>query len=109
VAWIVRLVKTAVDVEHRGAGIVKLNRHDDVGDIANLGLIVAERRLLLTGLQKKIVAAQVREHSVRRLDRRSLCVVCRLKEGPLRVGGVKRAAVVEVVLRMAGFLTFCFV
>jgi hypothetical protein len=38
----------------------------DLADIANLGLNLAETKRLLAGLQQEIVAAQVRDHAVRR-------------------------------------------
>jgi hypothetical protein len=38
VAWIVRLVKTGADGEKQSDDVMKINRPDDLGDIANLGL-----------------------------------------------------------------------
>jgi hypothetical protein len=47
---------------------MKINRPDDLDDIADLGLTLAEGKLLLAGIQREIVAAQVRDHAVRRPD-----------------------------------------
>ena len=49
-AWIVRLVKTGADGEKQCADVLKINRPDDLGNIANLGLTLAEGKLLLAGL-----------------------------------------------------------
>ncbi len=79
-AWIVRLVKTGADGERQCADVLKINRPDDLGDIANLGLTLAEGKLLLAGLQQEIVAAQAKGHAVRRPDCRSCGEVCRVKD-----------------------------
>jgi len=47
---------------------MKINRPDDLGAIDDLGLTLAEGKLLLAGLQQEIVAAQARDHAVRRPD-----------------------------------------
>ena len=43
VAWIVRLVQIGADGEERCADVVKVDRPDDLADIANLGLTFAGR------------------------------------------------------------------
>jgi hypothetical protein len=80
VAWIVKLVKTAADGEKQSVDVVTINRSDDLGDIANLGLTLAEGKLVLAGLQQAIVAAQAESHAVRRPDCRRCGEVCRLKD-----------------------------
>lgn len=59
---------------------MQINRPDDLGDIANLGLTLAEGKLLLAGLQQQIVAARAKEHAGRRSDCRSCGGVCRVKD-----------------------------
>jgi hypothetical protein len=71
VAWIERLVKTGVDGEEQRIDVMKINRPDHLIDITNLGLTLAEGKLLLAGLQQEIVAAQARGHAVRRPNCRS--------------------------------------
>jgi hypothetical protein len=71
VAWIVRLVKTGADSENQPVDVMTITRPDDLREIANLGLTLAEGKLLLAGLQQEIVAAQARSHAVRRPDCRS--------------------------------------
>jgi hypothetical protein len=60
VAWIVRLVKSEGGGEELCADVMQINRRDDLGDIADLGLALAEGKLLLEALQQEIVAAQAR-------------------------------------------------
>src|SRR3984893_9391548 len=59
---------------------MKIDRPDNLVDIANLGLTLAEAKRLLGGLQQEIVAAQARSHAVRRPDCRSCGGVCRVKD-----------------------------
>jgi len=80
VAWIVRLVTTGVDSEEQCVDLMQIDRRDDLGDIADLGLTLADGKLLLAGLQQKIVAAQARGHAVRRPVCRSCGGVCRVKD-----------------------------
>ena len=79
-AWIVRLVKAGADGEKQCADVLKISRPDDLGDIANLGLTLAEGQLLLANLQREIVAAQAKGHAVRWPDCRSCGKVCQVKD-----------------------------
>ncbi len=79
-AWIVRLVETVAGGEEQCSDVMKINSPDDLGDIANLGLTLADGKLLLAGLQQEIVAAQARSHVLRRPDCRSCGGVCRVKD-----------------------------
>jgi len=73
-------VKTEADGEERCADVMKIDRPDDLVDIANLGLTLAEGKRLLGGLQQEIVAAQARSHAVRRPDCRSCGSGCVVKD-----------------------------
>jgi hypothetical protein len=66
VAWILRLVNTGAEGEGPCTDVMEINRPDDLVDIANLGLTLAEAKRLLAGVQREIVAAQAREHAIRR-------------------------------------------
>lgn len=79
-AWIVRLVKNGADGEEPFADVMTINRPDDLDDIANLGLTVADGKQVLAGLQQEIVAAQAKSHSVRRPVCRSCRGVCHVKD-----------------------------
>jgi hypothetical protein len=80
VAWIVRLVKIGADCEERFADVMTINRPDDLDDIANLGLTVADGKRVLAGLQQEIIVAQARSHSVRRPACQNCSGVCHLKD-----------------------------
>jgi hypothetical protein len=80
VAWIVRLVKIGADCEERFADVMTINRPDDLDDIANLGLTVADGKRVLAGLQQEIIVAQARSHSVRRPVCQNCSGVCHLKD-----------------------------
>jgi len=80
VAWILRLVKIGVEGEGPCTDIMEINRPDDLADIANLGLTLAEAKRLLAGVQQEIVAAQARDHAVRRPECPRCDGVCRVKD-----------------------------
>ena len=79
-AWIVRLVKAGAEGEKQSIDVVTINRPDDLVEIANLGLTQAEAKLLLAALQQQIVAAQSRDHAIRRPGCRSCGEVCCVKD-----------------------------
>jgi hypothetical protein len=78
VEWILRLA--AAGGEGPCVDIMQINKPDDLGDIANLGLTLAEAKQLLARVQCEIATAQTREHAVRR----PVCPcgedVCRVKD-----------------------------
>jgi hypothetical protein len=80
VAWIVRLVKIGAEGEGRCVDVMEINRPDDLGDIADLGLTLDETKRLLAGHQQEIVAAQVRDHAVRRPTCSRCGGGCRVKD-----------------------------
>jgi hypothetical protein len=80
VAWIVRLVKIGTEGEGPCTDVMEINRPDDLGDIADLGLTLAEAKRLLAGLQQEIVAVQARDHAIQRPDCARCSGVCRVKD-----------------------------
>jgi len=80
VAWMLRLVKTGAEGEGPCTDVMEINRPDDLVDIANLGLTLSEAKRLLAGVQREIVAAQARDHAVRRPDCSRCGGVCRVKD-----------------------------
>jgi hypothetical protein len=46
--------------------IMEISKPDDLDDIANLGLTIAEEKQLLARVQCEISTAQARKHAVRR-------------------------------------------
>ena len=79
-AWIVRLVQIGAEGEGQATDVIEIDRPDDLGDIADLGLTLAEAKLLLAGLQQELVTAQARDHAVRRPACRRCGGVCRVKD-----------------------------
>ena len=79
-AWILRLVKIGAEGDGHCTDVMEINRPDDLGDIADLGLTLAEGKLLLAGIQREIVAAQAGDHAVRRPDCLRCGGVCRVKD-----------------------------
>jgi hypothetical protein len=65
VAWILRLVKLGAAGEGPALDVVEINRPDDLGEIADLGMRLEETQRLLAGLQQAIVATQVRARAAR--------------------------------------------
>jgi hypothetical protein len=47
VGWILRLVKTGGDGGGQSTDVMEINKPDDLGDIAHLGLNLGEAKLLL--------------------------------------------------------------
>ncbi len=76
----VRLVKIGTAGEGPCTDIMEIRRPDDLVDIANLGLTLAEAKLLLAGVLREIVAAQGRSHAVRRPECPRCGGVCRVKD-----------------------------
>src|SRR4051795_11501603 len=66
VAWVLRLVEIGSEGEGSCADVVEISRPNGLVDIADLGLTLAEAKLVLAGVQREIVAAQARDHAVRR-------------------------------------------
>jgi len=75
-----RLVKIGVEGEGPCTDIMEIRRPDDLVDIANLGLTLAEVKRLLAGVQREIVAAQARDHAVRRPECPRCDGVCGVKD-----------------------------
>src|SRR6201987_653009 len=80
VAWMVRLVQIGDEGEGQARDVIQIDRPDDFGDISDLGLTLAEAKLLLAGLQQEIVTAQARDHAVRRPACRRCGGICRVKD-----------------------------
>jgi len=49
-----------------GVDIMEISGRGDLGDIANLGITLAEAKQLLAGVQREVSTAQAREHAIRR-------------------------------------------
>src|SRR4051812_29258660 len=76
----VRLVKIEAVGENQSIDVATITRPDDLAEIAHLGLTLAEGKRLLAALQQQIVAAQARNHAVRRPDCRRCGEICHVKD-----------------------------
>lgn len=63
---ILRSVRIGAEAEGQAQDVTEIDRPDDLGDIADLGLNLSEMQRLLAGLRQDIVAAHVREPAARR-------------------------------------------
>src|ERR1700733_4720384 len=84
---------------------MEISKTDDVGDIANLGLTIAEAKQLLARVQCEISTAQAREHAIRR-------PVCSCRDGVCRVKDYRDHSIAtlfgQVTIRLPRFLcTLC--
>src|SRR4051794_32009069 len=81
VAWVLRLVEIGAEGERSCADVVEISRPDGLVDIADLGLTLAEAKLVLAGGQRGIVAAPARGHAARRPGGRPCGGGCRREGG----------------------------
>jgi hypothetical protein len=78
--WTVRLVGTGIDGQCRNFDVMAIRRPDGLGDIANLGLTLAEAKRLLVSVQQEVVAAQAHDHAMFRPDCQSCGGRCHVKD-----------------------------
>lgn len=60
------MIETGTGGAAQGVDVMEINRPCELGDIASLGLTLAEAKQLLTRVQQAVVAAQSHEHAVLR-------------------------------------------
>jgi hypothetical protein len=72
-AWVLRLVETGIDCPSRVIEVLDIRLRGDIGDIANLGLTLAEAKQILARLQPVVVSVQADHHAVLR----PVCSSCR--------------------------------
>jgi hypothetical protein len=80
VAWMLRLVEAGAGGDDRGTDVMEIAQPDDLRDIANLGLSLAEAKRLLAAIQREVVAAQAKDHAARRPSCRSCGGACHVKD-----------------------------
>ena len=66
--WTLRLVGTGIDGQSRSFDVMPISRPDGLDEIANLGLTLAEAKLLLAQVQQQVVAAQAYHQAMFRPD-----------------------------------------
>src|SRR4051794_39530775 len=80
VAWMLRLVEAGAFGDGWSTVVMEIAKSADLRDIANLGLSLAEAKQLLAALRREVVAAQAREHALRRPPCRACGGACHLKD-----------------------------
>jgi hypothetical protein len=75
-----RLVGTGSDGQSRSYEVMAISRPDGLADIANLGLTLAEAKLLLAQVQQQVVAEQAETHAMFRPDCRLCGATCHVKD-----------------------------
>lgn len=99
--WTLRLVGMGIDGQSRSFEVMTISRPDGLGDIADLGLTLAESKLLLAQLQQQLVAEQANTHAAFRPDCGSCGRTCQVKDWqPHRIGTLFG----EVRLKLPRFL-----
>jgi len=74
-----RVVKIGAEGEGPCTDVMEISRPEDLGNVADLGLTLAEAKRVLAGVQREIVAAQARDHAIRRPECPRCDGVCRVK------------------------------
>jgi hypothetical protein len=77
---VLRLVEIGLYGQSRSSDVMAISRPDDLGDLANLGLTLAEAKQLLAHVQREVVAAQAGNHALLRPDCRSCGGACHVKD-----------------------------
>src|SRR3954447_340631 len=74
------LVETGVDGSSRSIDVLAIDCLGELGDIADLGLTLAQGKQLVALVQQEIVTAQSRDHAVRRPECRTCTTPCQVKD-----------------------------
>src|ERR1019366_8366319 len=74
-----------IDGQSQSFDVMEINRPDGLGDIANVGLTLAEAKQILARVQQELVAAQADNHTTLRPDCRSCGGRCHVKDWRLRI------------------------
>jgi hypothetical protein len=79
-AWVLRLVETGIDDPARIIDVMDIRPLGALGDIANLGLTLAEAKQILARLQQVVVSVQADDHAALRPDCSSCGHACHVKD-----------------------------
>jgi hypothetical protein len=79
-AWVLRLVETGIDCPPRVIDVLDIRPRGDLGDVANLGLTLAETKQILARLQQTVVAVQADNHAALRPAFSSCRDACHVKD-----------------------------
>src|ERR1700733_15080571 len=79
-AWVLRLVEAGIDSPTRAIDVMDIGPLGGLGEIAELGLTLAEAKQILARLQQAVVAVQADNHAVLRPDCSSCGQECHVKD-----------------------------
>jgi hypothetical protein len=77
--WTLRLVGAGIDGQSRSVDVMAIGRPDGLGEIANLGLTLAEAKQRLSQVQQEVVAAQADHQAMFRPDCQACGRTCHAK------------------------------
>ena len=80
--WTLRLVGTGMDGQPRSCDVMVISRPDGLSEIADLGITLAEAKLLLVQVQRQVVADQATTHATFRPNCDSCGRTCQVKDWP---------------------------
>ena len=79
-AWVLRLVETGADGAARIIDVMDVRPLGGLGEIANLGLMLAEAKQILACLQQVVVSVQADDHTALRPGCSSCGQICHIKD-----------------------------
>jgi hypothetical protein len=98
--WVLRLVESGVEGSAGIVDVLEIDGPDDLRNLADLGLKLAQGKQLLSQVQQAVVAAQCRDHAAQRPACRACGAVCRVKDyRPRRIATLFG----RVTVRLPGF------
>ena|SRR5690349_2688440 len=78
--WVLRLVESGVEGSAGSVDVLEIDGPDDLRNLADLGLKLAQGKQLLSQVQQAVVAAQCRDHAAQRPACRACGAACRVKD-----------------------------
>ena len=81
--WTLCLVGTGIDGQSRSVEVMAISRPDGLGEIADLGLTLAEAKRLMAQVQQQLVAEQANIHAMLRPDCLACSKICQVKDWQL--------------------------
>jgi len=82
--WVVRLIEMGTDKPARSVDVLEFGQFRDFGNIASLGLTLAEAKQLLCRVQQALATVQAHDHAVLRPNCSSCGGTCHIKDWRLR-------------------------
>src|SRR3712207_5416791 len=78
--WVLRLVESGVEGPSSSVDVMEIDRPGNLDDLVDLGLSLLDGKQILSQVQQAVVAAQGRDHAVRRPTCQSCAARCQVKD-----------------------------